>query len=325
MALLQGKGDQHERDFLESLQAKGVRIVVISTEGRSPQEARADTLKALKGGPAYIYQAALSNSHWAGFQTSSSGSEHPSDLGAFSYEIIDTKLKRSPSPQHVLQLSIYAELLTELQGRRPEHIHIVLGDRRRVSLRLADYAAYAGHLKARLEQFISEPWQTSPDPVTACNLCRWRDHCAEQWDVDDNICLVAGIGKTQRTKLREAGVDTIAKLADRNSPVPKLAAETLEKLRNQAKLQNERRKGGSPAFQLKPIEPGGGLSRSLCQMLAICFSIWRAIPTTIKDWSTSSAYMPKHPMSKASRRFGPTIGMRSERPLRRCSSSSQTI
>lgn len=34
----------------------------------------------------------------------------PSDLGAFSYEVADTKLKRSVHPKHVLQLVLYSEL-----------------------------------------------------------------------------------------------------------------------------------------------------------------------------------------------------------------------
>lgn len=261
MALLQGKGDQHERGFLDSLRAKNARIIEIETAGRSPQEALKDTINALKTGADYIYQAALSNSRWAGYSDFLERVEQPSNLGAFSYEIIDTKLKRTPSPQHVLQLAIYAELLGELQGRRPDRIHIVLGDKRRVSLRLADYAAYAGHLKDRLEQFVAEPWQTYSDPVAACGLCRWREFCSEQWEAEDNICLVAGISKTQRTRLRAVSVDTVAKLAALNTPVPKLAPETQEKLSTQAKLQNARRAGGSPAFQLKPVEIGRGLSR----------------------------------------------------------------
>ena len=40
--------------------------------------------------------------------------------------MIDTKLKRSPDPKHVLQLALYSDLLAELQGIEPEHIHSCL-------------------------------------------------------------------------------------------------------------------------------------------------------------------------------------------------------
>jgi len=55
-----------------------------------------------------------------------------------------------------------------MQGIEPEHIHIGLGDRRRVTLRLADYSSYARHLRRRLEDFVAEPSPTRPEPVAAC-------------------------------------------------------------------------------------------------------------------------------------------------------------
>ena len=183
----------------------------------------------------------------------------PSKLGDFSYEVIDTKLKRSPDPKHVLQLALYSDLLAEVQGIEPEHIHIVLGDRRRVTLRLADYASYARHLRRRLEDFVAEPGPTRPEPVAACDLCRWREHCAREWDTTDSLCLVAGIRKDQRLKLEAAGVTTLAGLAAHKGKVSKLAAETLAKLRMQARLQHARRAGGPPQFEVRAIEPGLGI------------------------------------------------------------------
>jgi predicted RecB family nuclease len=261
MALVQGKGNAHERRFLEALRASGAKIVEISTAGKSAAEVQAETLKALRAGPDYIFQAALSDGRWGGFADFLERVPRPSLLGPYSYEIIDTKLKKTPSPQHLMQLSIYAELLQKLQGTAPEYVHIVLGDNRRVSLRLADYSAYTSHLRTRLEMFIATPWQSQADPVAACDLCRWREHCAHQWDVEDNICLVAGIAKSQRNKLRAAGIETLAQLSTRIDPVPKLAAETLEKLRTQAQLQHLRRNGSAPSFKLKTMEEGRGLTR----------------------------------------------------------------
>lgn len=261
MVLLQGLGDAHEHAFLESLRTSGFSLVEIDTKGRSTAEVIADTRAALSAGPDFIYQAALSNDRWTGFADFLERVERPSALGNFSYEIIDTKLKKSPAPQHILQLSVYADLLAELQGVRPDYVHIVLGDRRRVSLRLADYSSYAARLKERLEGFITSPWSTEPEPVAACGLCRWRDLCNEQWNKEDNLCLVAGIGKSQRSKLEAVGIATIGALAACTKPVPRLAPETLAKLRTQARLQHARRQGGKPEFEVKPIEAGCGLAR----------------------------------------------------------------
>jgi len=260
VVLLQGMGDRHEQHVLDALRAEGSEVVAIPKVEGSLDAALAETKAALARGPKYIYQAAFASGHWAGFADFLERVDRPSAFGGYSYEVIDTKLKRKPAPQHLLQLSVYAELLTAVQGAPPERVHVILGDRERVSFRLADYAAYSTRLKRRLEQFVDHPWETRPEPIAACGLCRWRDLCSDQWEADDNLCLVAGAGKSQRRKLEAAGVKTIGQLASMTEAVPKLAPETLGKLRTQARLQNARRRGGPPSFELKPIEPGRGLS-----------------------------------------------------------------
>src|SRR5262245_55818893 len=261
--LIQAKGDAHEREFLETLKASegSVHVIDKGAGARAFEEAVVVTRSALETGPAWIYQAALVGDNWGGYADFLERVPRPSKLGDFSYEVIDTKLKRSPDPKHVLQLALYSDLLAELQGVEPEHIHIVLGDRRRITLRLADYASYARHLRRRLEDFVAAPGPTRPEPVAACELCRWREHCAREWDATDSLCLVAGIRKDQRLKLEAVGLTTLIGLAEHKGNVSKLAAETLAKLRAQARLQHARRGGGPPQFEARAIEPGLGLTR----------------------------------------------------------------
>ena len=75
--------------------------------------------------------------------------DRPSRIGQFSYEVIDTKLKRSVDPKHILQLVLYSDLLTEMQGTSPVHAHLVLGDGRTETLRLTDYQYYARRARFR--------------------------------------------------------------------------------------------------------------------------------------------------------------------------------
>ena len=263
--LIQAKGHAHEASFLQSLKDAGKAVASIEREKLPHEEAFdkavADTRRALAEGPDYIYQAALTGGRWSGYADFLERVGRPSRLGAHSYEIIDTKLKRSPDPKYVLQLALYSDLLAEAQGVGPDHIHIVLGDRRRVTLRLADYLSYARRLRRRLESFIDTRPRTSPEPVPACDLCRWREHCGAVWDRADALCLVPGIRRSQRQKLEAAGVASIAALAANASKVPRLAQETLTRLRVQARLRAARRAGGPPAFELRPFEPGRGLLR----------------------------------------------------------------
>jgi predicted RecB family nuclease len=259
--LIQDKGHAHEAAFLQSLKDAGNAVASIDKDGLSFEESIAATRRALAGGADYIYQATLAGGRWSGYADFLERVGRPSRLGRFSYEIIDTKLKRSPDPKYVLQLALYSDLLAEEQGTAPEHIHIVLGDRRRVTLRLADYRSYARRLRERLEDFIDTLPPTSPEPVPACELCRWREHCTSVWDGADALCLVPGIRKSQRRKLEAAGVATISALAAHASKVPKLAEETLARLRVQARLRAARRAGGPPTFELRPAEPDKGLAR----------------------------------------------------------------
>jgi predicted RecB family nuclease len=55
--------------------------------------------------------------------------EQPSRLGAFSYEVLDTKLARSPKAKFVAQLAFYSDLLADAQGVAPQMMHLILGDR----------------------------------------------------------------------------------------------------------------------------------------------------------------------------------------------------
>ena len=260
--LIQAKGIAHEKAFLEELKSEGLSIAEIETKEASFAVAHAATVEALKAGKGVIYQAALCGGSWAGYADFLERVERPSNLGPFSYEVLDTKLKRTAAPSHVLQLGLYSDLLAAVQGPLPEHIHVKLGDGERATLRLADYIHYVRRLRQRLEAFVSSPQSTRPEPASACDLCRWSEHCAGEWERTDSLTLVAGIRGDQRRKLEAAGVTTMAALGRRTKSVTGLAPDMLARLAAQASLQHARRQGGPPTFVLREtVEDGKGLSR----------------------------------------------------------------
>lgn len=258
--ILQRLGNEHERRFLAKLASESGDVAVMERTGAA-DDGIEQTLARLKEGRLYIYQAALRNEAWAGYIDFLERVARPSKLGNYSYEVIDTKLKRSADPKHVLQLVLYSDLLAPYQEVEPDQIHLILGDGSRISLRLLDYAAYARNTRQRLEGFVALPKPTRPEPVAACGLCRWRDHCSDEWNQTDNLCLVAGITKGQRSKLEAVGITTLQALSEKSGKVPRLADQTLDRLREQAKLQHLRRSGSKPQIKLKPIEHGRGLAR----------------------------------------------------------------
>ena len=254
-ALFQKQGDAHEATHLEELKAEGRTIIEIP-RGPLAKAAQA-TRDAMTGGAEVIYQGAFLSGQWGGWADFLERVEIPSDLGPFSYEVADTKLKRRPDPKHVLQLVLYSDLLTEVQGRAPDDAHLDLGDGTRTTLRLAEYAAYARMARTRLEAFVADPPATRPVPCADCAVCRWVDHCQSVWDGEDSLFNIAGIARGQVKKLEAAGINTMEALASHDAPIRGMAAPTLDKLRAQARLQHAR-KSGPPTYELRPATPGKG-------------------------------------------------------------------
>lgn len=254
-ALLQKQGDAHEAAHLARLKAAGRSVREVARgDLRSNAE---ETVAALRSGVDVVFQGAFLSGRWGGWSDFLERVERPSDFGAFSYEVADTKLKRKPHPKHVLQLVLYSDLLTELQGVAPEFAHVELGNGERATLRLPDYRDYARAARRRLEAFVNDPVPPRPMPCADCGLCRWKDHCDSVWAAEDSLFNVANIARGQVKKLEAQGVSTLAALAGRTDPVRGMAVETFERLQAQARLQ-QARKTGAPHFELRPAQPGRG-------------------------------------------------------------------
>jgi predicted RecB family nuclease len=254
-ALLQKQGDAHEAAHLAKLKASGVTVVEMerSTLADNAKETRA----TLANGPQIVFQGAFLGDNWGGWADFLERVERPSDLGAFSYEVTDTKLKRRLDPKHVLQLALYSDLLSEIQGLDPEFAYVELGDGRRAPLRLADYQAYARMARQRLEGFLKNPPPTRPIPCADCALCRWSDDCESQWQATDSLFNIANITGAQVKKLEAAGVTTMEELAGLEHPVRGMGNATLARLVTQARLQHAR-KSGAPTYEYREAEAGKG-------------------------------------------------------------------
>lgn len=262
--LLQQKGIEHERQFLETLRAEGRTIAEIPDNLELP-ERMAQTHAALRDGADVIYQGALFEPPFHGFSDFLLRVNGvPSALGDYAYDIADTKLARTAKPKHVLQLCVYGDLLARTQGVEPPHLHVVLGNGTRASIRTADVRHYAAIARDRFAAFVAkaEP-QTKADPCGHCSFCRWKSRCTEYWSEADDLCLVANISRLQRDKLTVGGVGSMHALAQlpAGSVIANLQAATLERLKAQAALQVARRDHGEAPVQLLPQAAGRGFQR----------------------------------------------------------------
>jgi predicted RecB family nuclease len=267
--LIQAKGEKHEAEYLARLAAEGKEIVDIFrvTGGVA---ARADaTRAAMRRGAEIIYQACLEDGEFIGYADFLRRIPIPSDLGSHSYEVVDTKLARHERAAFVVQLVLYSALLAKEQGLVPHFMHVVLGDRREKSYRVADYSCYVQALRERFLAYVAiGAAAVYPEPCARCGVCKWRERCEDRWVTDDHLSQVADIRKSQIGKLEAAGVATLAALAKlpEGTTVPKLDPGTLARLRQQAALQLKKRETGENYYELLP--PDADARRGFAHMPA---------------------------------------------------------
>lgn len=257
--LIQDKGFAHEADYLSTLRAAYGRVVELSSGGNFADNIAA-TRKAMAEGADVVFQAALAHGPFMGYADFLRRVETPSALGAWSYEVADTKLAHRPKPKFMIQLAHYSELLATAQGVLPQAMHVVLGNRTERSFRVGDYLHYFRRLRHRFESFLAERPDTRPEKCDHCSVCDWRDRCAADWEAHDHLNRVANITKLQIKRLRQYGIDTLAGLAGLppDTAVSGIQFETLAKLRSQAALQRRKHETGENQLELLPRNPGAG-------------------------------------------------------------------
>ncbi|SED72625.1 TM0106 family RecB-like putative nuclease [Bradyrhizobium erythrophlei] len=262
------RGKLHEQGFVDHLAKQGGTATVIAGVGIDHASV-AQTREAMTRGDAVIVQAALRNGHWSGRADVLCRVETPSGLGAWSYEVTDTKLARETKGNTVLQLSLYSDLLANMQQKVPETAHVVTPGTEYLpeAYRVADFAAFYRRVRRSLESFAAAPRHDGlyPDPIEHCEVCRWREPCASRRRADDHLSLVAGIAKTQIEELVRRGVGTMAALA--SLPIPlqwrpdRGATPSYERVREQARLQVEGREAGQLLHEVLPLVAEFGLFR----------------------------------------------------------------
>jgi uncharacterized protein len=261
--LLRSKGAEHEQAFLEALRAAGRRVVEVRLNAaRDFEEGTRRTAEAMRAGADYVYQAVFFSRGWRGIADFLERVDRPSALGAWSYQVLDTKLARHPRPEHALQLSFYSQALADTQQLAPDLAYVVLGTRERVAIRLADVTAYFRRVRQRFEAAVAARPATGPYPCDHCAFCDFRSPCEDRLEEEDHIVRVAGIYRDQVKRLFAGGINTLTALAETRPDVSvaKMAPSTFGTLRDQAGLQLIRQRAGRLAWRPLEIEPGRGFA-----------------------------------------------------------------
>ena len=261
--LVAERGREHERSHLERLRERGLDIAEIEP-GEGAAEA---TAEAMKRGADVIHQATFTAGNWRGAADFLLKVRVPSELGAYSYEPADAKLATHPKPYVIFQLLFYAAMTAQAQGLAPERVHVVLGTDETRSFRPRDFQAYADRVQGRFFRTLKAYRKGAPPPypypVEHCAYCDWWARCRDRRRDDDHLSLVAGITRAQAIRLEEAGIRSVAALADvpAGASVPGISAPTLAGLRQQAWLQALSRGSDEPLHERLAGGPGRGFAR----------------------------------------------------------------
>src|SRR5579875_3540462 len=248
-------GEENERRRLEVLREQfGTEIAVIGRPeytAASLTAAAEQTQRALAAGAPVVYQAAMFDGRFLGF----------ADFlirDGEQYRVADAKLARSAKVTALLQLAAYADTLAQSGVAVAPEAELILGDGAVAHYRVAELIPVYRSQRARLQQLLDDHYaggvavRWDDDEVRACFRCA---ECHEQVCATDDLLLVAGMRVSQRAELIDAGITTVAALAEAAGPVYGVAPRILDKLIAQARLQVLERETGIPRYEVADPQP----------------------------------------------------------------------
>jgi uncharacterized protein len=249
-------GDEHEQRRLDQLRDEhDGDVAVIGRPSPFTVEnvtaAAAATRRAIECGAAVIYQAAMFDGRFVGFADFLVRRDGR-------YQVSDTKLARSAKVTALLQIAAYADTLSRSEIAVHPEAELVLGNGVAVNYRVDELVPVYREQRALLQRLLDNhyahgsPVRWEDEHVRACFRC---PVCEEQVRSADDLLLVAGMRVSQRAKLLDAGISTVAELAQHAGPVANVSARSLSALVAQATLQIRERGTGAAQFEVADPQP----------------------------------------------------------------------
>ena len=263
MDLLAQKGNEHESEYLAHLieQYGQANVAMIDRDAASASQ---KTKEAMTHGYEVIFQAYLERDAFKGYSDFLIKRPGKSLLGDYYYEAWDTKLSKTTRPYFIVQLCCYSWMLESIQGRLPEEVVVVLGNKIEDRMRIAPYFAYFENLKKQFllaQQNFTGDMSHIPDPAYCNEFGVWSRYAKELMQQSDSLSIVANIRKSQIKRLNDLGVNTLTELAITElNYVKGISPETLQKIKAQAEIQLASRGSVKPKFKVLNAEHGKGLS-----------------------------------------------------------------
>jgi predicted RecB family nuclease len=261
LELLAEQGDIHEAKHLEKLKDSGLSVVEVSRK-HGFTAAHRHTIEAMKGGADVIFQGALGDEQFEGYTDFLVRVEGKSSLGAWHYEVHDTKLALRTKPYFLIQLAFYTEALSNIQERVASEVVVVTGQgdesRHDSAPVIACYKAVREMFLEQMENDFSSI-DDAPEPTPGMEHRPYNDTANNYWLTTDHLCQVANISRRQIEHLRDAGITTMASLSNSpEQPIAGISEEIIGRLIQQAQLQIKSQGLERPLHKVLPHDPNGG-------------------------------------------------------------------
>jgi len=254
-------GDAHEVKVLaayrERFGAGAVREVpkVNSSKPEALAGVVAETIDALRSDARLLFQAAFATDEFVGF----ADFLLREDDGR--WRVQDSKLARTARVTALMQLAAYVDQLDGLGIPRSDDVDLILGDGTISTHAVHDLLPLFHVRRARLRALIADRDVTAGaagEPlawgdergdigIVACGRC---ETCTLQVDAARDLLMVARMRPVQRTRLRDAGIETIDALAAATDAPAGMNIDTFEALRDQARLQLRAEADDAPTYDV---------------------------------------------------------------------------
>ncbi|MEA2688329.1 MAG: hypothetical protein QOD51_936, partial [Candidatus Eremiobacteraeota bacterium] len=249
---------------LARMESDGVAVVRVpegDNTARDLLRAVETTCAAMRSGAQAIYQGSFLDGAWTGRADFLIRVDEPSALGAWSYDIADTKLATREKPEFLVQLCTYALLVAAVQGALPRTVRALFGNGAETPYDPRRYVPYVRAAQRRFAAAVAAlDADAVPERVPGCDACAWAAQCDGVRRRVDHLSLVAGMRRDQTKRLVAAGIPTLARLATAGEDArpARMVAPTFAKLRRQATLQLGQRTTGAYRYELLAPRPRHG-------------------------------------------------------------------
>jgi len=173
----------------------------------------AATLELLRDGSPLLHQAVLKTDDRLGLPDLLRKLDGESDLGDHHYEVLDVKTSGKARGDQILQVVFYSQLLSEAQGRMPEHGALILKDGTEERFAIADYLAACDEVVTELRRLRDDLGSSRPFYQLGCSSCYHDERCLPEMTERQDLSLVQGMSQGARAILESLGCQTIEELA----------------------------------------------------------------------------------------------------------------